>query len=94
MSVNDEKASRTLEPIWATWGSPKIEARALHSLIGRGFESPESLRALIDVSPIDLKELSRWAQNRPELETRIESAINFRRKVLQEFNRLVEKQPG
>jgi hypothetical protein len=71
-------------------GSAKIEALALHALLGRNGDDVESLRRLISVSPTEQAELAEWAAcSPPAVAVGIENMLRFRSEVAREFDRLV-----
>jgi hypothetical protein len=72
-------------------GSAQVEALALFKMVRCGGTSVEAARELIGVNEEQRQELEEWAVIRPSLRGRIENMIQFRSKVLSEFDRLVEQ---
>lgn len=90
MAKKEDESAKSVVSAWSLSG-PKREARELVAMLGRNGDTPESLRALIDIPPKDREDLSRWANTRPELAGRIRSAFTFRGEVRREFDRLVQQ---
>ena len=69
--------------------SPKVEAEALLKLVRFNENTVETIRELIAI-PAETEERFRsYAARYPEDETAIERVIEFRRRVREEFDRLV-----
>jgi hypothetical protein len=78
--------------IWSMPLSARKEAKFFLALIANNRESPEEIRALIDVSPKDVEQLEKLVAETPALKGRIESALEYRKRVRMEFDALMEKQ--
>ncbi|MFY9531443.1 MAG: hypothetical protein WBC04_12360 [Candidatus Acidiferrales bacterium] len=74
---------------WLHVAAPAIEARALFTLIGRNGNTVEKIRALIAVPPEIEAVLRAYAVRYPEDGASVEQALEFRRRVGEEFERLV-----
>ena len=70
---------------------PNTEARSLLQVARRNGDNLETVRASITITAAQLAELRLWSAREPWLAERIRNLIHFRRQVLREFNRLVEK---
>jgi hypothetical protein len=69
--------------------APRDEARGLFALIRRKADSVESIRDLIAVPPEIEGALSLYATHHPEDASGIERVLQFRKRVREEFDRLV-----
>jgi hypothetical protein len=87
--MNRKKMTKESSATWALPDSPKREAESLVLLIGQNGDTQQTIRDLIDVSEEDTIDLRRWAENEPEIQARIARSLDFRRKVLEEFEILV-----
>lgn len=67
----------------------KEEARALFEMVGRNGDTMDSLRELILVSPKIEAWLLEQTRHSPRGRCGIEKVLRFRRRVLEEFERLV-----
>lgn len=73
---------------WAIPPSARDEARHLFQMLGRNGDDVESLRALINVSPVEQAHLREFGTAEPRYAPYIEKVLEFRGKVLREFDRL------
>jgi hypothetical protein len=71
--------------------APRDEARGLFVLIRSNVASIESVRDLIAVPPEIEAALRRYASHHPEDAQGIEKVLNFRKRVREEFDRLVRE---
>jgi hypothetical protein len=69
--------------------APRVEAEALFTAMRKTGDTAESIRDLIAVSLEDRKRLDEFAQSYPEEAPRIGLALHFRRRVSEEFERLI-----
>lgn len=69
----------------------RTEARALRKLVGRNGDTVETVRELIGVEPQEESQLLAYARECPEEEPFIRKALQFRREVAGEFERLVSQ---
>jgi hypothetical protein len=69
---------------------PRVEAKALFTMLGRNGDTEESLLKLIRVAPREQAALRGCAARYHELSVHIERALRFREKVEEEFKRLAE----
>jgi hypothetical protein len=69
--------------------APRDEARGLFVLIRRNASSVEDVRDLIAVSPRIEAALKRYMGEHPEDAPGIEKMLGFRKRVMEEFDRLV-----
>jgi hypothetical protein len=68
---------------------PKVEARALLQMVGHNGTTVEAVRELIAIPPEIEQHFRAYASDHPEDESAIERVIEFRRRVGEEFDRLV-----
>ena len=71
--------------------APRDEARSLFVLIRRNAASVESIRDLIAVPPEIEAALCLYARHHPEDARGIEKVLSFRKRVREEFDRLVRE---
>jgi hypothetical protein len=86
-------AGSSLEDKWSVWSapSPKVEAQALLKLVRFNGSTVETIRELIDI-PAETEEYFRsFVADHPEEESPIERVIEFRKRVREEFDRLVRE---
>ena len=86
-------AGSSLEDKWSVWSapSPKVEAQALLKLVRFNGSTVETIRELIDI-PAETEEYFRsFVADHPEEESPIERVIEFRKRVREEFDRLVSE---
>lgn len=74
---------------WADLPSVRDEVLALFEMLGRNGDTPESIRNLIGV-PADVEAALRERAAESGDERSLEKVLKFRRRVLKEFDRLVE----
>lgn len=72
-------------------GDAKQEARQIFGLLGKNGDTVESLRKLIAVPPRAEALLRAFARERPENQHGIEQMLAYRRRVGEEFERLVRQ---
>lgn len=90
--VQSGKGKRLDGSFWLCGGlSAKAEARMLFSLIGRNGDTLETVRELIAVPPETEALLRQFAEEWPECARGVEAILRYRRKVGEEFERLVER---
>lgn len=86
-------ADTSLEGRWSVWSapSPKVEAQALLKLVRFNGSTVETIRELIAI-PAETEEYFRsYVAHHPEEESPIERVIEFRRRVGEEFDRMVRE---
>jgi len=71
--------------------TPKEEARNLYAMMARSGDTIESIRDLIAVPPETEALLSLYAKHHPEDARGIEKVLSFRKRVWEEFDRLVRE---
>jgi hypothetical protein len=76
------------EHILQPW-APRVEARALFKAMLQTGENPDSIRELIAVPPEIAETLRAFARAHSEEAIRIELGLDFRRRVGEEFERLI-----
>jgi hypothetical protein len=69
-------------------GSPRTEAKLLARLLDKKTETPQTIRGLIDVSEQEMEELAKWANADPQMLSLIGRSLDYRKKVLEEFEKL------
>lgn len=89
VSPDQVLAARGRENPWAI-RNPLDEARDLHRMVAYGSCTVESIRDLISVPPEIETALLAYADRFPKDGERIHCVLQFRRKVGQEFERLVQ----
>lgn len=67
---------------------PQKEALSLFALVGRNGDTVESIRELIPVPPRIERRLLLYAEQNPEDAWDVEHVLEFRRRVVEEFERL------
>jgi hypothetical protein len=72
---------------------PKVEARALLQMVGHNGTTVEAVRELIAIPPEIEQHFRAYTSDHPEDESAIERVIEFRRRVGEEFERLVSTRP-
>ena len=82
-------ASAPPQMVWAT-RNPRHEARDLYRMVTCGNASIESIRDLIAVPDHIAATLREYAKRCPEDGKRIEAVLQFRERVADQFERLVE----
>ena len=84
-------ADSTLESKRSVWTActPKIEAQALLKLVGFNGSTVETIRELIAIPAETEEHFRSYAACYPEDQSAIERVIEFRRRVGEEFDRLV-----
>jgi len=73
---------------------PRVEAKALFTMLGRNGDTKESLLKLIRVAPREQAALRECAARCHELSGHIERALRFREKVEEEFKALYRQNGG
>jgi len=89
VSPDQVLAARGRENPWAI-RNPLDEARDLHRMVTYGSCTIESIRDLISVPPEIETALLAYADRFPKDGERIHCVLQFRRKVAQEFERLIQ----
>ena len=78
--------------VWFNRNSaPRIEARALLVMVRKKSDTVENLRKLISVPPESEARLRAYARLNPIAGREIETSLRFRKRVLEEFERIASK---
>ena len=82
----------SVDSIWSL-PRPHVEALALVKMLGRNGSDVESLRELIEIPEETERVLRAFAAEYPDSGTRVERLLNFRKRVREEFEKLIQT-PG
>ena len=83
----------SVDSIWRV-PQPHVEALALVKMLGRNGADVESLRELIEVPAETERHLRAFAAEFPDSKTRVERLLNFRKRVREEFEKLIQVSEG
>jgi len=80
---------------WSHWlestATPREETRNLFALVGKNGDTVDSIRELIAAPPLIEHALGLYAKRFPEDAPPIEKVLNYRKRVREEFDRLVRE---